>query len=83
LATASETWGDDDAGRAHDYLENTDVVIWTPGVDGGRPLSFQPLSVFTDVLDDMDNFRAAVDAAVEVIAPQVNAHRGHGHLETR
>lgn len=70
-----ETWGDDDAERARDYLENTDVVIWTPGVDGGRPLSFQPLSVFTDVLDDMDNFRAAVDAAVEVIAPQVNAHR--------
>jgi hypothetical protein len=70
-----ETWGDEDAERARDYLENTDVVIWTPGVDGGRPLSFQPLSVFTDVLDDIDSFRAAVDAAVEVIAPQVNAHR--------
>lgn len=73
--TPPETWGDDDAERALDYLENTDVVVWTPGVDGGRPLSFQPLSVFTDVPDDMDNFRAAVDAAVEVIAPQVNAHR--------
>jgi hypothetical protein len=70
-----ETWGDDDAARARDYLENTDVVIWTPGVDGGRPLSFQPLAVFTNVPDDMDNFRAAVDAAVEIIAPQVNAHR--------
>ena len=32
-------------------------------------------SVFTNVPDDMDNFRAAVDAAVEIIAPQVNAHR--------
>jgi uncharacterized protein DUF87 len=70
-----ETWGDDDAERAREYLEDTDVVIWTPGVDRGRPLSFQPLSVFADVLDDIGSFRAAVDAAVEVIAPQINAHR--------
>lgn len=71
-----EFWADDDAERAYDYLAKTDVVVWTPGLEGGRPLSFQPLPAFADVLDDNDEFRAAVNAAVEALAPRVNAHRG-------
>ncbi len=72
-----EHWADGDADRAREYLANTDVVIWTPGRDKGRPLSFQPLPAFADLLgdDDKDDFRAAVDAAVDVLAPRVNAHR--------
>ena len=70
------SWTNDDAERADEYLANTEVVVWTPGRLGGRPLSFQPLPAFADVLDDADEFRAAVDAAVEAIAPRVNAHKG-------
>ncbi len=59
-----------DAGKAKDYLANTDVVVWTPLRDAGRPLSFQPLPDFNSVVDDPDEFREAVDAAVASIAPR-------------
>ncbi|MET8869010.1 hypothetical protein ABZW11_39305 [Nonomuraea sp. NPDC004580] len=36
-------WEAGDRERAREYLENTDVVVWTPGRAGGRPLAFQPL----------------------------------------
>jgi len=68
-------WLDGDAERARDYLQNTDVVLWTPRREGGRPLTFQPLPDFGAVLDDVDEFNAAVDAAVEALAPRVGVHR--------
>jgi len=70
------SWTEGDAQRAADYLNHTDVVIWTPRRQGGRPLTFQPLPAFADVLDDEDEFQAAVDSAVEALSPRVNAHRG-------
>jgi hypothetical protein len=69
------SWAEGDAQRAKDYLNSTDVVVWTPRRQGGRPLAFQPLPAFADVLDDEDEFQAAVDSAVEALAPRVNAHR--------
>lgn len=70
-----ESWSDDDAQRAAEYLADTDVVIWTPRRQGGRPLTFQPLPAFADVLDDADEFDAAVNAAVEALAPRLNVHK--------
>ena len=32
--------------RPRDYLAHTDVVVWTPGLEYGRPLTFQPLPDF-------------------------------------
>jgi hypothetical protein len=66
-----EGWGPGDADRARRYLDNTDVVIWTPGRATGRPLAFQPLPDFAGVLDDEDEFGAAVEVAVATLAPQV------------
>jgi DNA helicase HerA-like ATPase len=68
-----ESWADGDEQLAADYLANTDVVIWTPGRDRGRPLSFHPLPVFADILDEPDEFRDAVKAAVEALAPRADA----------
>jgi hypothetical protein len=68
-------WLTGDAEQARDYLDNTDVVIWTPRREGGRPLTFQPLPDFGSVLDDVDERNAAVDAAVEALVPRVGAHR--------
>jgi Helicase HerA, central domain len=68
-------WADGDAERARDYLADTDVILWTPCRDGGRPLTFQPLPEFGAVLDDPDEFNAAVIAAVEALAPRVNVDR--------
>jgi hypothetical protein len=66
-------WRDDDAKRAKEYLAGTDVVVWTPRRDGGRPLTFQPLPDFASVLHDADEFRQAVDVAVAALAPRVGA----------
>ncbi|GAA3744590.1 DUF87 domain-containing protein [Plantactinospora mayteni] len=69
-------WGPDDADRAAAYLSGTDVVIWTPGRQGGRPLAFHPLPRFVDVLDDPDGFTAAVNAAVATLAPHARVDGG-------
>jgi hypothetical protein len=63
-------WDPEDAEKASAYLAGTDVVVWTPGWESGRPLSFQPLPDFQSVRDNKDEFNAAVDAAVATLAPR-------------
>lgn len=63
-------WGPGDAEQAADYLANTDVVVWTPRREAGRPLSLQPLPDFGSVQDDRDELNAAIDAAVAALAPR-------------
>ncbi len=63
-------WDDGDAAKAADYLAHTDVVVWTPRREAGRPLSFQPLPDFGAALDDPDEFAEAVEAAVASLAPR-------------
>jgi len=62
-------WAGDDE-RARDYLESTDVVVWTPGVSKGNPLTLQALPDFSAVRDDPDELRLAVDTAVASLAPR-------------
>ncbi|HEU0237902.1 MAG TPA: ATP-binding protein [Micromonosporaceae bacterium] len=64
------TWGPGDFSRANDYLDNTDVVVWTPRREGGRPLTFRPLPEFRAVRDDPDEFAEAVESAVASIVPR-------------
>lgn len=63
-------WLEADDARAADYLENTEVLVWTPRRSGGRPLSFQPLPDFASVLDDDDEFSDAVESAVAALEPR-------------
>jgi hypothetical protein len=60
---APQGWKAADTSRATDYLGNTEVVVWTPGRGGGRPLSFQPLPDFASVADDRDEYHEAVESA--------------------
>jgi DNA replication protein DnaC len=69
-------WGPEDADRAKRYLAETDVVVWTPRREGGRPLTFQPLPDFAGIMDDADEFGAAVDAAVASLAPRAKVDGG-------
>ncbi|MER7269008.1 DUF87 domain-containing protein [Micromonospora carbonacea] len=75
-------WRPGDAARAKDYLTYTDVVVWTPRRNSGRPLSFQPLPDFTGVRDDPDEFGEAVEAAVAALAPRamVTGRATRAHL---
>jgi hypothetical protein len=65
-------WRPGDAERAARYLADTEVITWTPRRESGRSLSFQPLPDFPSVLDDPDEFGAAVEAAVTSLAPRAN-----------
>ena len=63
-------WPSGDAQRAQRYFAKTDVVIWTPGCQNGRPLSFQPLGDLAASLDDPDAFNSAIDAAIASLLPR-------------
>jgi hypothetical protein len=67
---APPQWGPGDAEKAADYLAGTDVVVWTPNREAGRPLGFQPLPDLAAIADDPDEFRAAVDVAVASLVPR-------------
>ncbi|MGY4653744.1 helicase HerA domain-containing protein [Mycobacterium sp. URHB0021] len=63
-------WRRSDDARAADYLNDTEVVIWTPRKSSGRPLAFQPLPDFPSVVDDEDEFHEAVESAAAALEPR-------------
>ncbi|XVS65548.1 ATP-binding protein [Actinosynnema sp. CA-299493] len=65
-------WEPGDAERADRYLRDTDVVVWTPRREAGRPLTLDPLPGFDHEPDDPDEFRTAIDAAVAGLVPRTN-----------
>ncbi len=67
---APQGWLAADTLRAHDYLANTEVVVWTPRRSAGRPLSFQPLPDFASVADDHDEYHEAVESAFAALEPR-------------
>ncbi|MFD9740081.1 helicase HerA domain-containing protein [Umezawaea sp. NPDC059074] len=66
-------WSPGDDVKAADYLAGTDVVVWTPNYESGRPLSFQPLPDLAALKGDPDEFRLALDTAVAGLAPRARA----------
>jgi hypothetical protein len=77
-----EAWGPGDADKAADFIAGTEVVVWTPRRETGRPLSFQPLPDFKSVLDDPDEFNEAVDSAVAALTPRarLDSRAAKAHL---
>ena len=65
-------WRNSDDRRAAEYLENTEVVVWTPRKAAGRPLAFQPLPDFGSVVDDEDEFTEAVESAAAALEPRAS-----------
>jgi hypothetical protein len=63
-------WRDGDVEKAREYLEHTDVVVYTPRRESGRPISFQPLPDFHSFVNDADEFEAAIDSALATLAPR-------------
>ncbi|NDZ94280.1 ATP-binding protein [Streptomyces sp. SID6673] len=63
-------WHTGDERKAADYLAGTEVVVFTPGRSNGRPLGFRPLPDFAGVLDDPDEFTAAVESAAAGLIPR-------------
>lgn len=63
-------WTPGDEAKAATYFNEVEVVVWTPRVAKGRPVSFQPLPDFAAVIEDEDEFDSALDSAVAALAPR-------------
>jgi len=74
-------WRDGDDDEASRYLADTDVVVWTPRRESGRPVSFQPLPDLAALLGDRDEFVQALDTAVATLAPRARADGSTGKAE--
>ncbi len=66
---APTPWSEDDRAKAKAYHEGTEVLVWTPRVSRGRPLSFRALPDFTALKDDKDAFDTAITNTVETLSP--------------
>ncbi len=68
-----EGWTDADAAEAADHRKKVDVVIWTPGLSGGRPLSLALLPDFAALGDDPDERAQATEMARATLTPFIGA----------
>lgn len=75
-------WTDDQEGEAQRYFSGTEVIVWTPGLNRGRPLTFHPIPDFGPVFDDVDDFQRLLMSTTAAIAPQAGV-QGHGARSTQ
>ena len=68
-----QDWTEEDQAKAERYFAQTEVVIWTPGLAAGNPLTLAPLPDFAALADDPEELDQAVDIAwgalQEIVAP--------------
>jgi hypothetical protein len=79
---APDGWGSGDADLADEYHRETEVVVWTPRRQQGRPLVLRPLPAFGDVLDDGEEFAQVVEAAVAGLVPRAQLTGGKVKIGT-
>lgn len=67
---APKSWTEEDVAKAARYHEHADVVIWTPGVSEGNPMSLKLLPDFATI-DNEDERERAVQMAFATLLPLV------------
>jgi hypothetical protein len=71
--SAPDGWKLGDDRKARLYHERSDVVIWTPGIHRGNPLSLEPLPDLAKVAGDPEELEAALSMVVAslgtIVAP--------------
>lgn len=77
------SWREGDEVRAASYLHDTEITVWTPRRQAGRPLVFQPLPNFAAVLDDQDELDQSLESAVAALAPRVRGNRDTEKADAR
>jgi len=80
-------FSDEDARKAKAYFERVEVVVWTPGVTGGRSLTLKLLPDFAALgaaadPESLDEREQAVEMAVAVLEPYL-AERGAKAIKLR
>jgi hypothetical protein len=74
-------WSDADAAKAIDYQRRVEVVIWTPGINSGRPISLALLPDFAALGDDPDERDQAIEMARATLLPFIGATGAGGKLK--
>jgi len=73
-------WTQAERAKANRYFENVEVVVWTPGVNQGNPLTLSLLPDF-GALDDPDEKNQAVAMAHATLVPFIGASGASGKLK--
>jgi hypothetical protein len=80
------SWGEEMHRKAALFEENVEVLLWTPGHTGGRPLHLSPLPDFEALEDDPSGRDTAITMAVESLTERIlsgnskNAQKGRALL---
>jgi DNA helicase HerA-like ATPase len=76
LARLGESWPqkperftEEDAAKAAAYFDTIEVVVWTPGISSGRPLTLSVLPDFSSLSDDPDARAIAIEMARITLLP--------------
>ncbi|MFZ4658993.1 MAG: helicase HerA domain-containing protein [Caldilineaceae bacterium] len=71
--TPPENWQPEDQAKAQLYHQQSQVMVWTPGLAAGNPLNLEPLPDLAAVVNDQSELDQAVDMArdalQEIVAP--------------
>jgi len=71
--TLPESWRAEDRAKAMLYHQQSQVIVWTPGLADGNPLNLEPLPDLAAVANDTSELDQAVDMArdalQEIVAP--------------
>ncbi|GLY19901.1 ATPase [Kineosporia sp. NBRC 101677] len=62
-------WTDEHERDAQRYFAETEVKVWTPGINRGRPLAFHSIPDFSSVVSDRDDFSRLLASTVAALAP--------------
>lgn len=71
--TPPREWSEAQDRDAQRYFSEIEVVVWTPGLRAGRPLTFHPLPDFAPTLGNPDEFRRQIKTTVLSLARPAGA----------
>ena len=63
------SWNGNDTAKAQKYHENVEVIIWTPLLSRGNPLTLAPIPDFNVIKDEPDELRKAVLMVASSLKP--------------
>ncbi|MEJ2680594.1 MAG: DUF87 domain-containing protein [Gammaproteobacteria bacterium] len=69
--TPPDSWSETDKQKAERYHRNTEVVVWTPGIDAGRPMNIPllpDLHALANDPDGPDDLKSAINLAHRALA---------------
>ncbi len=72
-----DLWSAEDAEKARAYHQQSEVVVWTPGLETGNPLNFEPLPDLAATVNEPGELELAVAMACDSLQEIVAAGRTH------